>query len=64
LADAQSGDWLYTGSTVTISDLFRGSHHNSAGGLESVSSLAGVIWEVDRTATSSLCGTLGGTLSG
>lgn len=54
----------YVGSAVTISDTFRGSHTNSAGVKESVSSLAGVVWTVTRASGSSTCGTLGGTLSG
>ncbi|PWB76866.1 MAG: hypothetical protein C3F15_04415 [Holophagae bacterium] len=48
----------YAGTPVVISDLFRGSHTNSAGVKESVSSLAGVVWTVDRATGSSACGSL------
>lgn len=55
---------LYQGATVTITDVFRGSHTNSAGVKEGPMPLAGVDWTVDRAPGSSTCGSLGGTLSG
>ncbi|MBE0609785.1 MAG: hypothetical protein IH609_10420, partial [Dehalococcoidia bacterium] len=61
-----SATGLYTGSTVSISDLFRGSHTNSAGVKEGPHALAGVAWEVDRATGSSACGvlTFPGTVDG
>ncbi len=49
---------LYQFTSLSITDIFRGSHTTRAGAKESVSSLAGVIWEVDRATGSSACGTL------
>jgi hypothetical protein len=48
----------YVGTTVNIADTFRGSHVNSAGQDENVSSLAGVPWTLARDTGSSSCGTL------
>ncbi|MES4792472.1 MAG: hypothetical protein C4321_05335, partial [Chloroflexota bacterium] len=44
----------YQGSPVSIKDIFRGSHTNSAGQKEGPMSLAGVIWTVSEVG----CGTL------
>lgn len=47
---------VYTAAPIAISDLFRGSHTNSAGVKEGPMTLAGVEWRVSRLATSSACG--------
>lgn len=52
----------YQGSTVTITDVFRGSHTNSANQKEGPMPLAGVNWQV--TLATGSCGELTGTLSG
>jgi hypothetical protein len=51
---------LYQGTPVTITDVFNGSHTNSASQPEGPMPLAGVIWNVSKTG----CGTLSGSLSG
>jgi hypothetical protein len=57
----------YVGNNVTITDIFRGHHTNSAGQREPASgemALAGVNWSWSRASGSSSCGQLTGTASG